>query len=93
MKKANFIALVLWVISGFIFSIGMCAALLPEWNARTNGIILGVAGIILALVALAIWRKLTGKKMIRISGKSILATFIGVAGALVFGTGMCFIMV
>ena len=93
MKKANFIALVLWVISGFMFSIGLWAALLPEWNARTNGIVLGVAGIILALVTLIIWRKLTGKERIKVSAKSILAVFIGIAGALLFGTGMCFAMI
>lgn len=35
MKKSNFVALVLGTISGVFFALGMCMALLPEWNMRT----------------------------------------------------------
>ena len=41
MKKSNFVALVLGTISGVLFALGMCMALLPEWNAFTEGIIFG----------------------------------------------------
>ncbi len=31
MKKSSFVALVLGTVSGMLFAIGMCMALLPEW--------------------------------------------------------------
>ena len=33
MKKSSFDASVLVTVSGVLFSLGMCMALLPEWNA------------------------------------------------------------
>lgn len=43
-------ALVMGAVSGMLFGIGMCMALLSEWNAFTQGIILGAAGILLCLI-------------------------------------------
>lgn len=93
MKKSNFVALILGTISGVFFSLGMCMALLLEWNMGNQGIVSGVIGIILALITVGIWRKMEGKSPIKVSGKTIGATVLGVAGALLFGIGMCLSMV
>ncbi len=93
MKKSSFAALVLGIISCMMFSIGMCMALLPEWNAFTEGIIFGSVGIVLGLITLFVWRKMEKKAPIKVSGKGVLAIVIGIIGALLLGVGMCFCMV
>ncbi len=93
MKKSNFIALVLGTVSGMLFAIGMCMALIPEWNAFRPGIIFGVLGLGLGAVTVALWRKLEGKAPVRLSGKNLLAIAVGILGALALGVGMCFCMV
>lgn len=49
MKKSNFAALILGTISMVLFALGMCAALLPEWNLFRQGVI-GVIGIVVLLM-------------------------------------------
>lgn len=93
MKKSSFIAMTLWTIRGVLFAIGMCMALITEWNAFNAGIILGVAGIVLAIITLLAWRKMENKAPIKVSGKTIGAILLGIAGALALGVGMCFSMV
>lgn len=93
MKKSNFVALVLGTVSGVFFALGMCMALLTEWGMRTQGIISGVAGLVLMLVTVGIWRKMEGKAPVRISGKTAGAVLLGVFGALLLGVGMCLSMV
>ncbi len=93
MKKSSFIALVLGTVSGMLFAIGMCMALLPEWHAFKEGIIFGSVGLVLALITVAVWRKMEHKAPIHISGKSLLTIVVGIVGALLLGVGMCFCMV
>ena len=93
MKKSSFMALVLGTISGLMFSIGMCMALLPEWNAFTQGIIFGGVGLVLGLITLLAWRKMENKAPVKVSGKGVLAIAVGIVGALLLGVGMCFCMV
>lgn len=93
MKKSSFVALVMGTISGMLFALGMCMALLPEWNAFTQGIIFGCVGIVLGLVTLLVWRKMEKKAPIKLSGKSVLTIVVGIVGALLLGVGMCFVMV
>ncbi len=93
MKKSSFAVLLMGTLSGILFALGMCMALLPEWNAFVPGVILGCAGFILGLITVAVWRKLNKKPAIKISGKNILAVVIGVVGALLLGVGMCSVMV
>ncbi len=93
MKKSSFITLVLGTVSGMLFAIGMCMALLPEWNAFTQGIIFGAVGILLGIVTLIIWRKMTGKAPVKLSGKAVLSAAVAIVGALLLGVGMCFCMV
>lgn len=65
MKKSNFVALVMGTISMVFFALGMCMAMLPEWNAfepgigmcltmvwanMILGIIIGLAGIVVLLM-------------------------------------------
>jgi len=93
MKKSSFVAMILGTISGVLFSLGMCMALLPAWNAFKPGIVFGAVGIILGLITLFVWRKMENKAPIKLSGKTIAATLIGIIGALLFGVGMCLCMV
>ncbi len=93
MKKSSFVALVLGTISGVLFALGMCMALLPEWNSFTPGIILGCVGLVLGLVTWITWRKMEHKEPIRLSGKAVLTAAIGIVGALALGVGMCFVLV
>ncbi len=93
MKKSSFAALVMGTISGMLFALGMCMALLPEWNAFTQGVIFGCVGIAFGLITLFVWRKIEKKAPIKISGKGVLAIVAGIAGALLLGVGMCFVMV
>ena len=93
MKKSSFVALVLGTISGVLFALGMCMALLPAWNSFTPGIILGCVGLFLGLVAWIVWRRMEHKEPIQLSGKAVLTAVIGIVGALALGVGMCFVMV
>ena len=43
MKKSNFIALILGTI---FFALGMCMALIAEWEMRQQGTICGVVGLV-----------------------------------------------
>ncbi len=92
MTKKNFITLVLGVIGGLLFSVGMCMCLLPEWNAFTAGVVVaGIGAIALLGLSIARW-KMDGKRF-SFNGKLIGKIAFGVVGTLVFGTGMCMIMV
>lgn len=93
MKKSNFAALILGTISGVFFALGMCMALLPEWGMRNQGIVSGVIGLVLMLITVGVWRKMEGKAPIKVSGKTIGATVLGVLGALLLGVGMSLCMV
>ena len=93
MKKSSFVVLLMGTVSGMLFALGMCMALLPEWNATRPGIVFGAVGLVLALITVAVWRKMEGKAPIHISGKLILTVLVGIVGALALGMGMCFIMV
>ena len=93
MKKSSFVAMLMGTISGVLFALGMCMALIPEWEAFQPGIIFGCVGLLLGLVTLIVWRKMEHKQPIHISGKTILSIIIGVAGTIALGVGMCFCMV
>ncbi|MCI6401379.1 MAG: hypothetical protein MR815_06060 [Oscillospiraceae bacterium] len=93
MKKSSFVAMVLGTVSVVLFALGMCMALIPEWNAFRPGIIFGGVGLLLALITLIVWRRMEHKETIHIYGKTVLAVLIGVVGALGLGIGMCFSMV
>lgn len=93
MKKSSFIALILGTVSGVAFALGMCMALLPEWDAFMEGIIFGSIGLVLALVTALIWCKMEHKQLPKMSGKNILRTIYAVVAILVLGVGMCMCLV
>lgn len=87
MKKSNFVAMILGTIGGILFALGMCMALIPEWNAFKPGIVMGVVGVVVLLAMVIIWRKMEGKAPVKLSGKTIVAWLIGIVGALALGVG------
>ena len=93
MKKSSFIALLLGTVSGVLFALGMCMALLPEWNAFLEGVIFGGIGIVLGIVTALIWCKMENKRLPKMSGKNIFRTLYGIVAALVLGVGMCMCLV
>lgn len=93
MKKSSFTALLLGTLSGVLFAIGMCMALIAEWNAFTPGVVLGCTGVVLGIATMLIWRKMEHKAPCHLSGRHVRAVLLGVAGAMLLGVGMCFCMV
>lgn len=45
------------------------------------------------LIMVLVWRKMENKEPMKLSGKTIGATLLGIVGALLLGVGMCFTMV
>lgn len=76
-----------------MFALGMCMALIPEWNAFRPGVFMGILGAVVLLAMVLAWRKMENKAPVRPSGKTIGAMLIGIAGALLLGVGMCLTMV
>ena len=93
MKKSSFVAMILGTLSGVLFALGMCMALLPEWNAFTPGVICGAVGAAVLLVMVLIRRRMLGKEPVKISGKTVGIVLYAVFATLVFGAGMCMTMV
>ncbi|MBQ3054940.1 MAG: hypothetical protein IJC88_02440 [Oscillospiraceae bacterium] len=93
MKKSSFVAMMLGVVSGVLFALGMCMALLPEWNTMTQGILLGGLGLLLGAITVLVWRKMEHKAPIRWNRKLLGRIGVGVLGALVLGAGMCLCLV
>lgn len=85
--------MILGTIGGILFALGMCMAMIPEWNAFLPGIRMGVAGMVVLLIMVLVWRKMERKAPVKLSGKTVVATLMGIAGALLLGVGMCFTMV
>lgn len=93
MKKSSFVAMVLGTVSGMLFALGMCMALIPEWNAFRPGVIFGCMGLLLGLITLIVWRRMEHKEPVHISGRMLGLTAVSIVGALALGVGMCFCMV
>lgn len=85
--------MVLGTVGGVLFALGMCMALIPEWDAFKPGLVFGCVGLLLGIITLIVWRKMEHKAPIKISGKTILMIVVGILGALALGVGMCFCMV
>lgn len=93
MKKSSFVALILGTVSGVLFALGMCMALLPEWNAFTEGVVFGGVGLVLGLVTLLVWCRMEQKTMPKLNGKNLFRILYGVVAVLVLGVGMCLCLV
>lgn len=94
MEKKNFVTLVMGVVGGVLFAIGMCMCLLPEWGAFDQGIAVAAVGLVELVAMLMVRRRMEGKSLIvRINARTIGTVVLGVVGALVLGLGMCMTMV
>ena len=93
MKKSSFFALIMGTVSGVVFALGMCMALLPEWNAFTQGVIFGGVGIVLGIITALIWCKMENKKLPKLNVKNIFRIIYAVIAVLVLGVGMCMCLV
>ena len=93
MKESSFVALIMGTVSGVLFALGMCMALLPEWNAFTEGIIFGGIGIVLGIITALIWCKMENRKLPKMNGKNVFRTVYAIVAVLVLGTGMCMCLV
>ena len=92
MKKKDFVTLIMSVVGGIMFALGMCMALLPEWNLLKEGIVIGAVGIVVLLAMVLVRRKMSGKPMIVFNAKAIGTTLYGIFATAVFGVGMCMVM-
>lgn len=92
MKKSHFIGLVWGAVALMLFALGMCMALLPEWQAFRQGIWCGCAGLLLGALDLLWLRKKAGKPPIHCSGKALGIGALTVCALLALGIGMCLSM-
>lgn len=93
MKKSSFVALLMGTVSGVLFALGMCMALLPEWNAFQEGVIFGGIGLVLGVITVLVWCKMENKKLPKLSGKNLFRVIYAVVAVLILGTGMCLCLV
>ena len=93
MKKSSFVALLMGTVSGVLFALGMCMALLPEWNAFWEGVTFGVVGIVLGVITLLVWCKMENKKLPKMNTKNVFRIIYGIVAALILGAGMCLCLV
>lgn len=93
MKKNHFLALIVGVVGGLLFSVGMCMCLLPEWNAFREGVVVTAVGavVLMALAIVSYIRSCKPRKAV--NWKNVGKIVYGVLSALVLGLGMCMIMV
>ncbi len=92
MKKKNFVTLLIGTVAGLLFALGMCMCLLPEWNAFTVGVVFAAVGFV-ALIALYLVRFKMDGHQLHFNWSLIGKIAFGVVGALVFGLGMCMVLV
>lgn len=93
MKKSSFVALVMGTVSGVLFALGMCMALLPEWNAFMEGVVFGVVGLVLGIITLLVWCKMENKKLPKMNGKNLFRILYAIVALLILGAGMCLCLV
>ena len=92
-KKSSFVALLMGTVSGVLFALGMCMALLPEWKAFWEGVIFGGVGLMLGVITLLVWCKMENKKLPKINGKNLFRIIYTVVAVLILGAGMCLCLV
>ena len=93
MKKNQFIILVIYVVAGLLFSLGMCMSLIPEWNLFELGVVTtAIGGIALICLTTIIYiNNYQGKK--NINWKMVGKIAYAVLASLILGLGMTMVMV
>ena len=84
MQKKDFVTLILSTVGGILFALGMCMALIPEWDAFMPGIVVGAAGAVILLVMVLVRRKMSGKRAIVFNGRAIAITLPGMCMTMVW---------
>ena len=93
MNRNHFMVLVISVVAGLLFSLGLCMCLLPEWNAFTLGVVLtAIGGVALASLGVVFYVK-NAKNRKPINWTLVGKISYGVISALILGLGMCMVMV
>lgn len=94
MTKKNFVTLILSTVGGILFVLGMCMAMLPEWNAFTQGVVVGSVGLVVLIAMILVRRKMGGKSItVKLTAKTVGTILLSIAGAAALGLGMCLVMV
>ena len=95
MKKDTLLEIILGTIGGLVFAIGMCMALVEDWDMLVPGIVTGVIGFIILLCIIPVYRKTHPKKVSnkKIDFGIVLTFVVGIVGSLIMGFGMSKIMV
>ena len=94
MTKKYFITILLSTVGGILFALGMCMAMIPEWNAFTQGIVVGCIGLVVLITMILVRRKMEGKSIIvKLTAKTIGTILLSVVGTAALGFGMCLVMV
>ena len=92
MTKKNFMHLLLLVLGGLLFSVGMCMCLIAEWNLFKPGVVVTALGaLVLCVLALFRWIQ-AGKPVARVDWKKVGKAAYCVVAVLVLGVGMSMIM-
>ena len=92
MQKKNFVFLVLTVVGGLMFALGMCMCLLPEWNAFKPGVVVTALGLLVLLVLALVRWMMAGRPVAKVNWNKVGKGAYCVAAALVLGAGMAMIM-
>lgn len=93
MTKKNFVTLILSTVGGILFALGMCMAMLPEWNAFTQGVVVGSVGLVVLIAMILVRRKMGGKSItVKLTAKTVGTILLSIAGAAALGLGMCMVM-
>lgn len=93
MKKSSFAALLLGVVSGVLFALGLCMALIEDWQSRGEGIVLGCAGLALGALTIWLWRRMEHRPPLALSKRAAARLAVRILGTLAFGGGMCLCLV
>ena len=93
MEKKNFITLVLGIVSGLVFALGMCMCLLPEWNMFSVGVGCTAVGLVAIIATVIAYRKMSSAAPIKLNMKVVGKVAYGVISSLVLGLGMAMVMV
>lgn len=94
MKKETLLEIILGIIGGLVFAIGMCMCLIPEWNLFKAGVVTTIIGFLILLCIIPIYRKNHPRKPHGPINWGLVITFvIGILGSLLMGFGMSKIMV
>lgn len=92
MTKKNFMQLLMVMLGGLLFSVGLCMCLIPEWNLFKPGVVVTALGaLVLCVLALLRWIQ-AGKPVARVNWQKVGKAAYCVVSVLVLGVGMSMIM-